>query len=75
MRRGTNTGAKIAQRVPGASAPSLDQAQLDQVKDSIKEASLDVYSGKDDHILRKLSLSPSAGANRRVQAVLTYLRA
>ena len=27
------------------------------------------------HILRKLSLSPSAGANRRVQAVLTYLRA
>jgi hypothetical protein len=49
--------AKIAQRVPGASAPNLDQVQLDQVKDSIKEASLDVYSGKDDHILRKLSVS------------------
>jgi hypothetical protein len=49
--------AKIAQRVPGSSAPNLDQAQLDQVKDSITEASLDVYSGKDDHILRKLSLA------------------
>jgi hypothetical protein len=49
--------AKIAQRVPGASAPNLDQAQLDQVKDSIKEASLDIYSGKDDHVLRKLSLA------------------
>jgi DNA-binding NarL/FixJ family response regulator len=27
------------------------------------------------HILQKLSLSPSASSNRRVQAVLTYLRA
>ena len=27
------------------------------------------------HILRKLSLSPNATSNRRVQAVLTYLRA
>jgi len=27
------------------------------------------------HILQKLSLSPSASSNRRVQAVLAYLRA
>ena len=51
--------ARIAQRVPGGAAPELDQAQLDQVKNAIKEASLDVYSGKDDQILRKLSLSLS----------------
>ena len=49
--------ARIAQRVPGGTAPNLDQAQLDQVKSAIQEASLDVYSGKDDHILRKLSVS------------------
>jgi DNA-binding NarL/FixJ family response regulator len=27
------------------------------------------------HILQKLSLAPSVASNRRVQAVLTYLRA
>jgi hypothetical protein len=49
--------AKIAQRAPGGVAQTLDPAQLDQVKSAIQEASVDVYSGKDDHILRKLSLS------------------
>ncbi|MEK6272268.1 MAG: hypothetical protein AABM42_06430 [Actinomycetota bacterium] len=49
--------AKIAQRTPGGVAQALDPAQLDQVKSAIQEASLDVYSGKDDHILRRLSLS------------------
>jgi hypothetical protein len=49
--------AKIAQRVPGSATPTLDQAQLDRVKSAIQEASLDVYSGKDDHLLRRLSLS------------------
>jgi hypothetical protein len=49
--------AQIAQRTPGGVAQTLDPAQLDQVKSAIQEASLDVYSGKDDHILRRLSLS------------------
>jgi hypothetical protein len=49
--------AKIAQRVPGDGAPQLDQEQLEQATSAIQEASLDVYSGKDDHILRRLSLS------------------
>jgi hypothetical protein len=59
--------AKIAQRAPGGAAQTLDLAQLDRVKEAVQEASVDVYSGKDDHILRKLSLSltivppPSAG--------------
>jgi hypothetical protein len=49
--------ARIAQRVPGDDTPQLDQAQLEQATSAIQEASLDVYSGKDDHILRRLSLS------------------
>ncbi len=49
--------AKIAERVPGNAAPTVDQGQLDQVKSAIQEATLDVYSGKDDHVLRRLSLS------------------
>ena len=59
--------------VPGNAAPRVDQAQLDQVKSAIQEASLDVYSGKDDHILRRLSLSltiePPADAGATVSSV------
>ena len=43
--------------MPGDAAPTLDPDQLDQVKSAIQEATLDVYSGKDDHILRRLGLS------------------
>jgi hypothetical protein len=49
--------AKIAQRVPGDGTPQLDPEQLEQATSAIQEASLDVYSGKDDHILRRLSVS------------------
>jgi hypothetical protein len=51
--------ATIAQRAPGAAGQALDPAQLDEVEAAIEDASLDVYSGKDDRILRKLSLSLS----------------
>ena len=50
---------KIAQQTPGGTAQALTPAQLDQVKSAIKDASVDVYSGTDDHLLRKLSLSLS----------------
>jgi hypothetical protein len=48
---------KIVQRAPGGAGQPLDPAQLDRAKSAIRDASLDVYSGKDDHILRRLSLS------------------
>jgi hypothetical protein len=57
--------ATIAQRAPGAAGQALDPAQLDEVQTAIKEASVDVYSGKDDRVLRRLSVSlniePPAG--------------
>jgi hypothetical protein len=41
-------------------------AQLDQVKSAIKQAHFDIYSGKDDHILRRftitLSIEPPSGS-------------
>jgi hypothetical protein len=49
---------KIAERAPGG-APQISPDQLDQLESAIDEASIDVYSGKDDHVLRKLSLSLS----------------
>ena len=48
-----------SQRAPGGAAEAVDPAQLEQLKSAIEDASLDVYSGKDDRILRKLSLSLS----------------
>jgi hypothetical protein len=55
----------IAQRAPGAAGQALDPAQLEEVETAIKGASVDVYSGKDDRVLRRLSLSldiePPAG--------------
>ena len=63
---------KVAKRAPGG-APQISPAQLDQVKSAIKQASIDVYSGKDDHLLRKLSLSltvaPPQSANAQVNTV------
>jgi hypothetical protein len=51
--------SKIAQQTQGGTAQALSPAQLDQVKSAIQDASVDVYSGTDDHLLRKLSLSLS----------------
>ena len=57
---------KLAQRAPGDAAQQLTPSQLDKLKSAIKDASVDVYSGTDDHLLRKLSLSlsiaPPAGS-------------
>ena len=41
-------------------------SQLDQVKNAVKSAHFDLYSGKDDHILRRLTVSIAVqqGANK-----------
>ncbi len=58
---------KLAQQAPaGGTTPSVTPAQLDQLKSAIQGATVDVYSGADDHLLRKLALSltiaPPSGA-------------
>jgi hypothetical protein len=51
----------IAKATGGAGAASqIPQAQLDQVEQAISDAHIDVYSGEDDHVIRKLDLSLSA---------------
>jgi hypothetical protein len=64
---------KIGNRAQGGTAQALNPAQLDQVKSAIKDASVDVYSGTDDHLLRKLSLSltvtPPASSGASVSSV------
>ena len=64
----------------GASQAQLQQLQgalpqLDQVSKAIKDASFDVYSGVDDHLLRKLDfnldVAPPAGGEVKITFDLT----
>jgi hypothetical protein len=63
----------ISQATSGASTPQLTPDQLNQAKDSIQNASIDVYSGTDDHLLRKLavtlSIAPPASSGSTVSSV------
>jgi hypothetical protein len=62
-----------AQQTAGASGSQLTPQQLDQIQSAVKQASIDVYSGTDDHLLRKLALSlqiaPPAGTGSTVSTV------
>jgi hypothetical protein len=64
---------KVAQQAPGGTAQSLSQSQIKQLTSAVKDATVDVYSGKDDHLLRKLALSltiaPPASTGSPVSSV------
>jgi hypothetical protein len=49
--------SKAVQNVPGAAAQGIDPSQFSQASQFIKDAHIDIYSGADDHILRKLDIS------------------
>ena len=55
---------KVA-KASGASGSQISSANLNALKSSIQNASVDVYSGTDDHLLRKLgvTLTVSSGGN------------
>jgi hypothetical protein len=63
---------KVSQQTSG-STQQVTPDQLNMVKDAVKEATIDVYSGTDDHLLRKLSLAlkiePPAGTGATVSSV------
>ncbi len=55
----------------GAASPQIpDASQLDQIKSAVKTAHFDLYSGTDDHILRRLTLDlsvePTSGTTKKV---------
>ena len=54
----------------GSSSQLPSQQDLDQIRNSIKTAHFDVYSGNDDHILRRLtidlSIEPPSGSTKKV---------
>jgi hypothetical protein len=54
----------LASSVPSAASSGFDPSQLSAVSGAVKDASIDVYSGESDHLLRKLevnlTIDPSA---------------
>jgi hypothetical protein len=68
--------ASLLQQLGGSSANLPSPDQLDQVKDAVKEAHFDIYSGTDDHILRRLtiavSIEPPSGTTDKVDLNLDF---
>jgi hypothetical protein len=64
---------KISEQTGSAATQQVTPQQLDQLKSSVQDASIDVYSGTDDHLLRKLELSlsitPPASSGASVSSV------
>jgi hypothetical protein len=67
------TNASALGALGGSSTQLPSASQLDQVKSAIKTAHFDLYSGKDDHILRRLTINlsivPPAGTSPGVDKV------
>ena len=59
------TGAGVLGALGGGASQLPTPDELDQLKNSIKQAHFDIYSGNDDHILRRitiaLSIEPTTG--------------
>lgn len=66
--------ATAAKQIPGSSVQNLDPSVLNQASQFVKNAHVDVYSGADDHVLRKLEFSlditpPATVATQGVSSV------
>ncbi len=51
--------ASVLGQLGGSTSDLPSSEDLDQVKDAVKEAHFDIYSGTDDHILRRITISVS----------------
>jgi hypothetical protein len=45
----------------GRAAPTIEGKDADQLKEAVESSSIDVWSGKDDHLLRRLLLKAALG--------------
>jgi hypothetical protein len=64
---------KISQQTGSTATQQITPEQLDMLKSAVQDASIDVYSGTDDHLLRKLalalSITPPASSGASVSSV------
>lgn len=69
---GTSLG--LGSTVPGASAGALSSTAIDELGKSVKAAHVDVYTGKDDHLLRRLEVTATISGAPQTEAVLGGLK-
>jgi hypothetical protein len=65
----SQSGGAIGTGVPGASA--ISPATISELAKSIKSAHVDVYTGKRDHLLRRLALVASLASTPQTQSLLS----
>lgn len=69
---GTSLG--LGSAVPGASGGALSSTVVDELAKSIKSAHVDVYTGKDDHLLRRLEVTATIAGTPQTEALLGGLK-
>ena len=71
-----SSGAGVLGALGGGASQLPTPDELDQVKNSIKEAHFDLYSGNDDHILRRitvaLSIEPTTGTTDKADVSFDF---
>jgi hypothetical protein len=65
---------KVSKQTGSSTTQQLNPDQLKQLTDSVNGASIDVYSGADDHLLRKLAVSLSIAPPASSGATVSNLK-
>jgi hypothetical protein len=65
---------KVSKQTGSSTTQQLAPSQLKQLTDSVNSASIDVYSGSDDHLLRKLAVSLSIAPPASSGATVSNLK-
>ena len=60
----------LGSSVPGANGGTLSPAVVTELAKSIKSAHVDVYTGKSDHLLRRLEVTATVSGTPQTQALL-----
>jgi hypothetical protein len=69
-----STALGLGTAVPGASAGALSPSIVGELGKSIKAAHVDVYTGKDDHLLRRLEVTATLAGTPQTEALLGGLK-
>lgn len=69
-----STSLGLGSAVPGASGGALSSTAIDELGKSIKSAHVAVYTGKDDHLLRRLEVTATITGTPHTEAVLGGLK-
>lgn len=71
----TSGSLGLGSAVPGTGAGGLSSTAIDELGKSVKSAHVDIYTGKDDHLLRRLEVTATITGTPQTEALLGGLKA